>query len=113
MQAPIYVSKQIFVADAIRVGRLRALKPTYDVYLDRCGLCLLSVFLVTVICFAFNSKLSTISILASAAEGPDLLTEELDLLRNMDIAVKEERFKDAGTFNSEPFCLFFYVIVDK
>ncbi|KAK0604064.1 hypothetical protein LWI29_011692 [Acer saccharum] len=70
-KAPIYVSKQIFVADAIRVGRLRALKPTYDVYLD------------------------------SAAEGPDLLTEELDLLRNMDIAVKEERFKDAAKLRDE------------
>ncbi|KAL5754362.1 hypothetical protein ACOSP7_022582 [Xanthoceras sorbifolium] len=65
-KAPIYVSKQIFMADAVRVGRLSTPKPAYDVYLD------------------------------SATEGPDLLTEELDLLRNMDIAVKEQRFRDAA-----------------
>lgn len=34
----------------------------------------------------------------SAEEGPDLLTEELDLVRNMDRAVKEERYYDAGCF---------------
>ncbi|KAK6237273.1 hypothetical protein QUC31_002742 [Theobroma cacao] len=70
MQAPIYVNKQIVLADAIRMGygmgRVRDTKATYDVLLD------------------------------SAADGPDLLTEELDLVRNMDLAVKEERYHDAA-----------------
>ncbi|XP_022741744.1 bifunctional nuclease 2-like isoform X10 [Durio zibethinus] len=69
-KAPIYVNKQIVLADAIRIGygmgRVRDTKSTYDVSLD------------------------------SAADGPDLLTEELDLVRNMDLAVKEERYNDAA-----------------
>ncbi|XP_007046577.2 PREDICTED: bifunctional nuclease 2 isoform X1 [Theobroma cacao] len=69
-KAPIYVNKQIVLADAIRMGygmgRVRDTKATYDVLLD------------------------------SAADGPDLLTEELDLVRNMDLAVKEERYHDAA-----------------
>lgn len=40
MQAPIYVSKQIVLKDAVKIGygmaRVRDTKPTYDVYLDRC-----------------------------------------------------------------------------
>ena len=39
MQAPIYVNKQIVLADAIRIGygmgRVRDTKSTYDVSLDR------------------------------------------------------------------------------
>lgn len=39
MQAPIYVNKQIVLADAIRIsygtGRVRDTKPIYDVLLDR------------------------------------------------------------------------------
>lgn len=39
MQAPIYVNKQIVLADAIRIGygmgRVRDKKSTYDVSLDR------------------------------------------------------------------------------
>ncbi|KAJ0040471.1 hypothetical protein Pint_28590 [Pistacia integerrima] len=69
-KAPIYVSKEIVLADAIRIGygtgRGRDAKPTYDVYLD------------------------------SASEGPDSVAEELNLVRNMDIAVKEERYNDAA-----------------
>ncbi|XVE82418.1 hypothetical protein DITRI_Ditri16bG0003300 [Diplodiscus trichospermus] len=69
-KAPIYVNKQIVLEDAIRIGygmgRVRNTKPTYDVLLD------------------------------SAADGPDLLTEELDLMRNMNLAVKEERYSDAA-----------------
>ncbi|XWS45612.1 hypothetical protein CRYUN_Cryun15aG0151200 [Craigia yunnanensis] len=69
-KAPIYVNKQIVLADAIRIGygmgRVRDTKSTYDVLLD------------------------------SAADGPDLLTEELDLVRNMNLAVKEERYNDAA-----------------
>lgn len=34
-------------------------------------------------------------------EGPDLLTEELDLVRNMNLAVEEERYNDAGNKNIE------------
>ncbi|TYI88754.1 hypothetical protein E1A91_D03G005200v1 [Gossypium mustelinum] len=71
-KAPIYVSKQIVLEDAIRIGfgmgRVRDTTPTYDVVLD------------------------------SAMEGPDLLTEELDLVRNMNLAVEEERYNDAVAF---------------
>lgn len=39
LQAPIYVNKQIVVRDAVRIsygmGRMREMKPTYDVSLDR------------------------------------------------------------------------------
>ncbi|KAJ4714112.1 bifunctional nuclease 2-like [Melia azedarach] len=74
-KAPIYVSKQIVLKDAVKIGygmaRVRDTKPTYDVYLD------------------------------SAEEGPDLLTEELDLVRNMDRAVKEERYYDAANFRDQ------------
>ncbi|XP_022751514.1 bifunctional nuclease 2-like isoform X3 [Durio zibethinus] len=69
-KAPIYVNKQIVLTDAIRIGyemgRVRDTKSTYDVLLD------------------------------SAADGRDLLTEELDLVRNMNLAVKEERYNDAA-----------------
>ncbi|KAK8716851.1 hypothetical protein V6N13_044146 [Hibiscus sabdariffa] len=69
-KAPIYVSKQIFLEDAIRIGygmgRVRDTKSTYDVLLD------------------------------SAADGPDLLTEELNLVRNINLAVEEERYNDAA-----------------
>ena len=38
LQAPIYVNKQIVVRDAVRIsygmGRMREMKPTYDVSLD-------------------------------------------------------------------------------
>ncbi|KAL8231711.1 hypothetical protein R6Q57_001489 [Mikania cordata] len=70
-KAPIYVSKEIVLADAIKIvyktGKLRDRKPTYDVYLD------------------------------SAIDGPDDLAEELDLVAKMNLAVKEERYSDAGT----------------
>lgn len=34
--------------------------------------------------------------LCSAPEGPDPISEELKLVRNMDLASKEERYIDAG-----------------
>lgn len=74
-KAPIYVSKDIVSKDAIRIrygmGRAHKAKATYDVSLD------------------------------SAAEGPDSVTEELDLVKNMDIAVKEERYNDAAKFRDK------------
>ncbi|KAK2981261.1 hypothetical protein RJ640_028626 [Escallonia rubra] len=70
-RAPIYVNKQIVLTDAIRItygmGRMHGQKSIYDVSLD------------------------------SAADGPDFLSEELDMVRNMNIAIKEERYSDAGT----------------
>lgn len=36
--------------------------------------------------------------LSSAADGPDLLAEELILVRNLKLAVEEERYSDAGIF---------------
>ena len=41
-------------------------------------------------------------ILSSAADGTDILSEELDLVNNMNLAVKEERYKDAGIFEQSP-----------
>lgn len=45
MQAAIYIHKQIVISDAIRIGyatgRMRNMKPTYDVSLDRYRPCLL------------------------------------------------------------------------
>lgn len=35
-------------------------------------------------------------ILFSAADGPDFLAHELDLVKNINLAVKEERYEDAG-----------------
>lgn len=34
--------------------------------------------------------------ISSAADGPDIVAEELDLVMNMKLAVKEERYSDAG-----------------
>ncbi|XP_020978516.1 bifunctional nuclease 2 isoform X1 [Arachis ipaensis] len=68
-KAPIYVSKQIVLADAIRLGygmgRAHNKRPTYDVVLD------------------------------SAVDGPDLVAEELSMMNNMHIAIKQEKFEDA------------------
>lgn len=41
-------------------------------------------------------------ILSSAADGPNILSEELDLVKNMNLAVKEERYKDAGILEQSP-----------
>lgn len=74
-EAPIYVSKHIVLKDAIRIGygmgRAHRAKATYDVSLD------------------------------SAPEGPDSVTEEFDLVKNMDIAVREERYNDAAKFRDK------------
>ncbi|KAK9285225.1 hypothetical protein L1049_024413 [Liquidambar formosana] len=74
-KAPIYVSKQIVLTDAIRIvysmGRLRDTKSIYDVNLD------------------------------SPADGPDLLAEELDLVRNMKLAIREERYTDAAMWRDK------------
>ncbi|XP_010557505.1 PREDICTED: bifunctional nuclease 2 isoform X2 [Tarenaya hassleriana] len=68
-QAPIYVNKEIVLTDAIRIGyggRSQSTKPIFDVILD------------------------------SAPEGPDPLSEELKLVRNMNLAAEEERYSDAA-----------------
>ncbi|XP_024007623.1 bifunctional nuclease 1 isoform X2 [Eutrema salsugineum] len=68
-QAPIYVNKAIVLEDAIRIGyggRPQSTKPIFNVLLD------------------------------SAPEGPDPVSEELTLIRNMDLASKEERYIDAA-----------------
>ncbi|XP_062144085.1 bifunctional nuclease 2 [Alnus glutinosa] len=74
-KAPIYVSRQIVLTDAIRIGYgrgvMRNTKSTYDVSLD------------------------------SAADGPNTLSEELDLVKNMNLAVKEERYKDAAMWRDK------------
>lgn len=51
-----------------------------------------------------------IHILSSASDGPDALAEELDLVKNMNLAIKEERYNDAGTFQGS---LFFILISHK
>lgn len=69
-KVPIYVNKQIVLRDAIGfsygTGRTRDRKPVYDVLLD------------------------------SASDGPDALAEELDIVKNMNLAIKEERYNDAA-----------------
>lgn len=80
-KVPIYVNKAIVTTDAIKLvygtpqilGKWRgnSRKSSYDLSLD------------------------------SAAEGPDLIAEELILVRNMLIAVVEERYKDAALWRDE------------
>lgn len=74
-RAPIYVSKQIVLTDAIKIvyekSKLRSRKPVYDVFLD------------------------------SAIEGPDELVEELDLVAKMNLAAKEERYSDAAMWKDK------------
>ncbi|KAK4346971.1 hypothetical protein RND71_033310 [Anisodus tanguticus] len=74
-KAPIFVNKQIVLTDATRVGygmhRSRRIKSTYDVLLD------------------------------SASDGPDLLSEELCMLKNMNLAVNEERYTDAAMWKDK------------
>ncbi|KAJ0236613.1 Wound-responsive family protein [Hirschfeldia incana] len=68
-QAPIYVNKTIVLEDAIKIGyggRPQSTKPIFNVILD------------------------------SAPDGPDPISEELKLVRNMDLASKEERYIDAA-----------------
>lgn len=97
LQAPIYVSREIVLTDAIRIGygmgRMRDAKPTYDVSLDRYSVDIGGLVFAILCC---SLSLSIGYILSSAADGPDVLSEELDLVKNMDLAVKEERYKDAG-----------------
>ncbi|XP_030523744.1 bifunctional nuclease 2 [Rhodamnia argentea] len=74
-KVPIYVNKQIILRDAIRFGygteTTRDRKPVYDVLLD------------------------------SASDSPDVLAEELDLVRNMNLAIKEERYNDAALWRDK------------
>ncbi|EOA13660.1 hypothetical protein CARUB_v10026729mg [Capsella rubella] len=73
-QAPIYVNKAIVLEEAIKIGyggRSQSAKPTFNVILD------------------------------SAPEGPDPLSEELKLVRNMDLASKEERYIDAAMWRDK------------
>ncbi|KAI3499917.1 hypothetical protein L1887_35731 [Cichorium endivia] len=74
-RAPIYVSKQIVLTDAVKivygVNKLRGKKPTYDVFLD------------------------------SAIDGVDVLAEELDLVAKMNLAVKDERYSDAAMWRDK------------
>ncbi|XP_027907425.1 bifunctional nuclease 2 isoform X2 [Vigna unguiculata] len=74
-KAPIYVSKEIVFTDAIRIGygmgRVRNKKTIYDILLD------------------------------SPVDGPDLVAQELSMMHNMHIAIKQERFKDAATWRDK------------
>ena len=103
LQAPIYVSKQVVLNDAIRIsyrtGQVHGAKPCYDVQLDRYLLfcmmmplmymyIILAPFLPPIVISLFNS--------CSAPDGPDLLLEELGGVKNMHLAVEEERYFDAG-----------------
>ncbi|KAI4325412.1 hypothetical protein MLD38_030815 [Melastoma candidum] len=72
---PIFVHKQIILTDAVKLaygrGRIRDAKPVYDVTLD------------------------------SAVDGADILAEELDIVRNLNLAVKEERYSDAALWRDK------------
>ncbi|KAG9132326.1 hypothetical protein Leryth_012996 [Lithospermum erythrorhizon] len=73
--APIFVNKHLILADATRIaygfGRTGNLSSTYDVILD------------------------------SAVEGPDILSEELNLVKNMNSAAEEERYHDAAMWREK------------
>eukprot|EP01018_Ginkgo_biloba_P008973 Gb_36898 [translate_table: standard] len=77
-KVPIYVSKAIVATDAIKLVYEAPqilgkwrAKPSYDLSLD------------------------------SAVDGPDPVAEELNLVRNMLIAVVEERYRDAALWRDE------------
>ncbi|XP_057449228.1 bifunctional nuclease 2 isoform X2 [Lotus japonicus] len=74
-KAPIYVSKQIVFTDAIRLGYgmggVLKKKATYDVLLD------------------------------SPLDGPDVVAQELSMMRSMHTAIKMERFKDAAIWRDK------------
>lgn len=74
-KAPIYVSKEIVFTDAIRLGygmgRVHNKKAIYDVLLD------------------------------SAIDGPDSVAQELSMMHNMHLAIKQERFNDAATWRDK------------
>lgn len=73
-KAPIYVNKQIVLADATRISfgmGTMSNRSGYDVSLD------------------------------SAADDPDLLSEELNMIRNMNLAVKDERYSDAAMWRDK------------
>ncbi|KAK2427095.1 Wound-responsive family protein [Trifolium repens] len=74
-KAPIYVSKEIVFTDAIRLGygmgRVQNKKAIYDVLLD------------------------------SPIDGPDSVAQELSMMHNMHLAIKQERFKDAATWRDK------------
>ncbi|KAI4331371.1 hypothetical protein MLD38_029562 [Melastoma candidum] len=72
---PIFVHKQIILTDAVKLAygreRIRNAKPVYDVTLD------------------------------SAADGADILAKELDIVKNLNLAVKEERYCDAALWRDK------------
>ncbi|KAG0457229.1 hypothetical protein HPP92_022055 [Vanilla planifolia] len=74
-KAPIYVKREIVMKDAIKIfygtWRERSTKTVYDVSLD------------------------------SAPEVKDTLSEELDLVQKMNLAVLEERFEDAAMWRDK------------
>lgn len=65
--------------------------------------------LLSLFAMGFNCSLTVWYILSSAPDGPDLLIEELDLVRNMNLAVEEERYNDAGIqYNNYDMVLFLH-----
>ncbi|GKV45130.1 hypothetical protein SLEP1_g52246 [Rubroshorea leprosula] len=98
MLAPIYVNKQIVLANAVRIGRVHDRKPTYNVFLDR--YCPQFLHIVSPYHVSYSS-LTVGCIFSSAADGPDLLSRELELVRNIDLAVKEERYDDAAMWRDK------------
>ena len=109
MQAPIYVSKEIVFTDAIRLGygmgRVHNKKAIYDVLLDR--YCIVIVLhaaslpqLIRVQFSFFTFMLYHLSrtsfVCYSAIDGPDSVAQELSMMHNMHLAIKQERFNDAG-----------------
>lgn len=73
-KAPIFVNKQIVLADATRIlygMNPRRKKAIYDVILD------------------------------SAIDGPDLISEEFNVVRKMNLAAQEERYSDAAMWKDK------------
>lgn len=113
VQAPIYVSKEIVFTDAIRLGygmgRVHNKKAIYDVLLDRYCIVIVSYRVTCSILATIDSVCKfpplhscyiiwarTSFVCYSAIDGPDSVAQELSMMHNMHLAIKQERFNDAG-----------------
>lgn len=123
VQAPIYVSKQIVFTDAIRLGygmgRVHNKKAIYDVLLDRYCLVIVSYCVVCSVLTTVGSVCKfpplhswyiiwawTSFVCYSPIDGPDSVAEELSMMHNMHLAIKQERFNDAGKISFRYDCIY-------
>ncbi|GLT82570.1 hypothetical protein SLE2022_009340 [Rubroshorea leprosula] len=67
---------------------------------NRCNAPIYFLPIVSPYCLSYSS-LTVGCIFSSAADGPDLLSKELELVRNIDLAVKEDRYDDAAMWRDK------------